>query len=241
MFSGFFGLNRAYVDETRNSSQLLLAFCMWLTGVGSCAGTILTIDLPIQADNFPSRIQCCPQCCSKELSFFKRFSHVCWVDHLGTATAFPVYLNNYHRAADKDRLPPSGYVLSCTEQFPNWLSQVIPRHSYWFLVCDHFMSANGIAVMTTVSEFIGFLVISVFPEYALAEPQGQHTFHRPKSDDPLLANDEQARDGIDSDDELAELAGESSVDQHTRPYRKPGPAFSKPEFWILTLIMSMRT
>ena len=38
MFSGFFGLNRAYVNEDRNASPFLLALFMWLTGVGSCAG-----------------------------------------------------------------------------------------------------------------------------------------------------------------------------------------------------------
>ena len=38
MFSGFFGLNRAYVDDDRDASTLLLAFFMCLTGIGSCAG-----------------------------------------------------------------------------------------------------------------------------------------------------------------------------------------------------------
>ena len=38
MFCGFFGLNRSYVDEDRNTSLFLLAFFMWLTGMGSCAG-----------------------------------------------------------------------------------------------------------------------------------------------------------------------------------------------------------
>jgi hypothetical protein len=38
MFSGFYGLNRAYVDDDRETSVILLAFYMSLTGVGSCAG-----------------------------------------------------------------------------------------------------------------------------------------------------------------------------------------------------------
>jgi hypothetical protein len=38
MFSGFYGLNRAYVDENRDASLFLLAFFMFLTGIGSCAG-----------------------------------------------------------------------------------------------------------------------------------------------------------------------------------------------------------
>jgi hypothetical protein len=38
MFCGFYGLNRAYVDEERSASAFLLAFFMFLTGVGSCAG-----------------------------------------------------------------------------------------------------------------------------------------------------------------------------------------------------------
>jgi len=38
MFCGFYGLNRAYVDDERGASAFLLAFFMFLTGVGSCAG-----------------------------------------------------------------------------------------------------------------------------------------------------------------------------------------------------------
>lgn len=38
MFSGFYGLNRAYVDSNRDASSFLLAFFMCLTGIGSCAG-----------------------------------------------------------------------------------------------------------------------------------------------------------------------------------------------------------
>ena len=38
MFSGFYGLNRAYVNEDRDASSFLLAFFMCLTGIGSCAG-----------------------------------------------------------------------------------------------------------------------------------------------------------------------------------------------------------
>jgi len=39
MFSGYYGLNRAYVDPDREAPTLLLASYMWLTGLGSCAGT----------------------------------------------------------------------------------------------------------------------------------------------------------------------------------------------------------
>ena len=38
MFSGFYGLNRAYVDDNHDASAFLLAFFMCLTGIGSCAG-----------------------------------------------------------------------------------------------------------------------------------------------------------------------------------------------------------
>lgn len=38
MFAGFYGLNRAYVNEDRDASSFLLAFFMCLTGIGSCAG-----------------------------------------------------------------------------------------------------------------------------------------------------------------------------------------------------------
>lgn len=38
MFSGFYGLNQAYISEDRGASPSLLAFYMFLTGVGSCAG-----------------------------------------------------------------------------------------------------------------------------------------------------------------------------------------------------------
>jgi hypothetical protein len=51
MFSGFYGLNRAYIDEDRGASPLLLAFYMFLTGVGSCAG-ILTPSIVLIVEGF---------------------------------------------------------------------------------------------------------------------------------------------------------------------------------------------
>ena len=38
MFFGFYGLNRAYIDDNRDASSFRLAFFMFLTGIGSCAG-----------------------------------------------------------------------------------------------------------------------------------------------------------------------------------------------------------
>jgi len=46
MFGGFYGLNRSYVDDERSASAFLLAFFMFLTGVGSCAGNE-TLDLSL--------------------------------------------------------------------------------------------------------------------------------------------------------------------------------------------------
>lgn len=44
MFCGFYGLNRAYVDDERLASPVLLAFYMCLTGIGSCAGLFSLCD-----------------------------------------------------------------------------------------------------------------------------------------------------------------------------------------------------
>lgn len=75
MFSGFYGLNRAYIDEDRGASPLLLAFYMFLTGVGSCAGILTSLAvqslivegfnaaLNAAAKNFPASRGNLPICC----------------------------------------------------------------------------------------------------------------------------------------------------------------------------------
>ena len=89
MFSGFYGLNRAYIDEDRGASPFLLAFYMFLTGVGSCAGTIshfyCPTHLPCKVSMPPSMLQ---QRISLPREVLARFLLRLMVT--GTATAFPV-------------------------------------------------------------------------------------------------------------------------------------------------------
>ena len=85
MFCGFFGLHRAYIDDNRDTSTLLLAFFMCLTGMGSCAGISILSDLPML------RVQCRTERSRKEFPCISRY-HLSLIElnPLGTATAFPV-------------------------------------------------------------------------------------------------------------------------------------------------------
>lgn len=101
--------------------------------------------------------------------------------------------------------------------------------------------------MTSVSEFIGFLVIQVFPGQSLKHSWSRRRLYRQKSDEPSLSADE-SRDDIP--DEAVQIlpAGDREY-APTTPLAQsattlepssPRPALQNPDFWILAVIMSMR-
>jgi hypothetical protein len=103
--------------------------------------------------------------------------------------------------------------------------------------------------MSSVSEFIGFIVISVFPSQSPKGAKIRDTFFRQKSDDALIANDERSGEDTDSDEDTASLPNSSRAQlvpaivavnrpKPTEPSRNP--ALSKPDFWMIAIIMSMR-
>jgi hypothetical protein len=108
---------------------------------------------------------------------------------------------------------------------------------------------TSVAVMSSVSEFIGFIVISVFPSQ---NPKGANTrdpFFRQKSDDALIANDERSSEDTDSDVDTVSLPNSSraqlvpaalAVNRPKPAEPSRNPALSKPDFWMIAIIMSMR-
>jgi len=103
--------------------------------------------------------------------------------------------------------------------------------------------------MTTVSDFFGFMVISVFPRPSnnglARKPSRKH-----KSHDALITSDEDSAGSMASYEEVptrprsreAHSATPPSFVHHTKPVdHVPRPALGKPDFWILAFIMSMRT
>jgi hypothetical protein len=100
--------------------------------------------------------------------------------------------------------------------------------------------SNVSAVMTSLSEFVGFAVISIFPTQLPKPAQPRRSLQRHKSDDALIS-DGRSRDGIDSDDDVVERSDSTLLVPHVEPKdTTPHPAFSKPDFWMLACIMSMR-
>lgn len=105
--------------------------------------------------------------------------------------------------------------------------------------------------MTSASEFVGFIVISVFPSNDEKDNRTRRAFYQHKSNDALLANVEDGQEVNSSEDETTNLtinhrqhdAPEqplpSSVSRSKSPERPKGPALTKPDFWMIALIMSM--
>ena len=103
--------------------------------------------------------------------------------------------------------------------------------------------------MTTVSDFLGFMIISVFPQPAMNGPP-RNPSRRRKSRDALIASDEESGGSITSEEDVPgrprsrgpRSATPPSVVHHPMPVDQiPRPALGKPDFWILAFIMSMRT
>ena len=106
---------------------------------------------------------------------------------------------------------------------------------------------NDLAVMTSVSEFIGFLVIQVFPGQTLKHSWSRRVLYRPKVDEPSLSGDESPDDISDEaarilPSEDRQHAPTSIVAQPVLPLEPSSrPALRNPDFWTMAIIMSMRT
>jgi hypothetical protein len=105
------------------------------------------------------------------------------------------------------------------------------------------------AVVSSVSEFIGFLVISIFPSQSQKIGRTRQSIYRNKSADCLIVNNEESRDDVGSNEDIVSLPSNS----RTLPIPTPLPihhtgsvapagnsALANPEFWIIAFIMSMR-
>lgn len=111
-----------------------------------------------------------------------------------------------------------------------------------FAVCS-----DNIAVMTSVSEFIGLLVIQVFPGQSLKYSWSRRRLYRQKIDEPSLSGDE-SRDDIPDEDVRILPAGDREHTPTTILAQSisslessaPRTALQNPDFWILAVIMSMR-
>jgi hypothetical protein len=111
------------------------------------------------------------------------------------------------------------------------------------------ISLTRAAVVSSVSEFIGFLVISIFPSHSQKIGRTREPIYRNKSADSLIINDEESREDVDSNEDIVSLPSNS----RTLPIPTPppvhhaksvaltrNPALANPDFWIIAFIMSMR-
>ena len=105
------------------------------------------------------------------------------------------------------------------------------------------------AVVSSVSEFIGFLVISIFPSQSQKIGRTRQSIYRNKSADCLIVNNEESREDIGSNEDIVSLPSNSRTlpiptplpIHHTGSVAPAGnPALANPEFWIIAFIMSMR-
>jgi hypothetical protein len=104
--------------------------------------------------------------------------------------------------------------------------------------------------MSSVSEFIGFIVISIFPTQAQKGPRIRQPFHINKSSDALIPGDEESIDGlISGDDTIPRPRGQRAHDNstpnivhHIKASESANhSALAKPDFWMMALIMAMRS
>ena len=101
--------------------------------------------------------------------------------------------------------------------------------------------------MSSVSEFIGFLVIFVFPRPDLPKDRtGQALLHTKSSESLIHRSDEE----VGSDEDIESIPGTSDMvtvnnDEPVARAKHPEPlrnsALSKPDFWMIAFIMSMCT
>lgn len=105
--------------------------------------------------------------------------------------------------------------------------------------------------MTSLSELIGFIVISVYPSDVKISSRIRRPLRRHKSDDGLLADSDDLQEGRGSDEETTSLTINHRqynspeqcgiVYRAKSPERPKGPAHRMPDFWIIVVVMSMRT
>jgi len=111
-----------------------------------------------------------------------------------------------------------------------------------FAVCS-----DNIAVMTSVSEFIGLLVIQVFPGQSSKYFWNRRRVNRQKNDETSLSGDE-SRDDIPDEAVRILPAGDhehtstTTLGQSMSSLESSAPrtALQNLDFWILAVIMSMR-
>jgi hypothetical protein len=101
--------------------------------------------------------------------------------------------------------------------------------------------------MTGVSEFVGFLAIKNFPMQSTGKPV-RRPFNRYKSGDALLANEAHVRQDRSSNEDIRGSSWDDQAsDLPTSVRGKPSDsstsrsALRQPDFWILAVIMLMRT
>lgn len=103
--------------------------------------------------------------------------------------------------------------------------------------------------MSSVSEFIGFIVISIFPYQAQRGPRIRQPLQRNKSSNALVPSNEEFRDDpISDDDIMPRPRGQRSQDSstpntvhRTKPSESANhSALAKPDFWMMAFIMAMR-
>src|SRR5436309_2882022 len=100
--------------------------------------------------------------------------------------------------------------------------------------------------MCSVSEFIGFIVISIFPNHSQGAIHNRLPFYRHKSGDALLLPvDEEPRQDMTSDEDTTLSPSNGNLqDVPVHPIHKStepiiNPALSNPDFWMIAFIMSM--
>ena len=100
--------------------------------------------------------------------------------------------------------------------------------------------------MSSVSEFIGFIVISIFPSQSQKEAQIRQPFYSHKSIGTLVVNDEESSDETGSEDDTVSLPSSSRARvapsvHHVKPVEPAQkPALTNPDFWMIAVVMSMR-
>jgi hypothetical protein len=103
--------------------------------------------------------------------------------------------------------------------------------------------------MSSVSGFIGFVVISIFPSQISKTVRIRRPTYPHKSGDSLIVGDDERRDDPLSDEDTTPLASNQRAHDAASsaallladPVESANPpALTKPDFWILAFIMAMR-
>jgi hypothetical protein len=148
--------------------------------------------------------------------------------------------------ADFLRSRPWDCALSCTELLPKWLCRaILPASSLCWVLALCQSRLTTIAVMSSLSEFIGFIVIFIFPrpERPKSRDRSRQTLLRTKSSESLVHRP----DEDDASDEVVSIPSTSrsvAINNNDSVRVKPpepvrASALSRPDFWMIAFIMSM--